>query len=317
MVARHTRDLSVEAALFADRLIAATPDKIRKVDAARLVQEARLFFDPDRALVDEQDALAKRGVWLRHGSAPATTEMFLVLDTDDALLFENTLARIAHDLAQLGDTEDLEVRRARAVGVLADPHYALDLISGREGAGPTTGSRTGVANLYLHLTPEHLARDLHGSRGAVSVERLGAATTRLLTDWLTRTTATGAKFTIRPVLDLSSEWAVDPHDPPEPMREQVLLREAHCVFPGCRRDSRSCDLDHITAHHPIEDGGPPGQTHPGNLAPLCRTHHRVKTHSARRYKRHDHGTYTWTSPTGHQHTVTPTPRLPARPPRTG
>src|SRR5215210_5308280 len=64
MVAQHTRDLTVEAALFADRLIAATPDKIGQVHAARLVQEARLYFDPDRAVADEEEALARRGVWL-------------------------------------------------------------------------------------------------------------------------------------------------------------------------------------------------------------------------------------------------------------
>ena len=67
LIARETRDLSLEAARFADRLIAATPAKIGSVQAARLVQEARLFFDPDRAVADEEEALAKRGVWLRPG----------------------------------------------------------------------------------------------------------------------------------------------------------------------------------------------------------------------------------------------------------
>ena len=49
-ISRHTHDLGPDAVEFADRLIAATPDKIRLVDAARLVEEARLYFDPDRAL---------------------------------------------------------------------------------------------------------------------------------------------------------------------------------------------------------------------------------------------------------------------------
>ena len=63
----------------------------------------------------------------------------------------------------------------------------------------------------------------------------------------------------------------------------------------------------------MEDGGPPGQTSPANLAPLCRTHHRVKTHTAWHYKRLDDGSYVWTAPTGHQYDVTPTSRRP--PPR--
>ncbi len=301
VIARETRDLSVDAALFADRLIAATPDRVGLVHAARLVQEARLWFDPDRAIADEEAALAKRGVWLRHGTTPATTEISMLLDTPDAELFDASVRRIAHDLHALGDTDPLDLRRARAVGVLADPQYALDLMSGREGAAPTQNG--GATNLYLHLRPEDLAAET----GAVSIERLGAATTRLLTDWLTRCTDTGGKVTVRPVLDLDDTAAVDRHDPPATMREQVLLTDAHCVFPGCGRDSRACDLDHITEYLPMEDGGPPGQTNAHNLAPLCRTHHRIKTHTAWTYKP-SHDGYTWTSPTGHQYDVPTTPR---------
>ncbi len=117
---------------------------------------------------------------------------------------------------------------------------------------------------------------------------------------------------VRPVLDLADDRAVDQHDPPQAMREHVVLRDAFCVFPGCRRDSQNCDLDHITEYIPIDDGGPPGQTHPDNLAPLCRTHHRIKTFTTWVYKRTDDGTYTWTAPTGHQYDVHPSPRQPPR-----
>ena len=309
LIARETTDLSIEAALFADRLIAATPTRIGQVQAARLVQEARLYFDPDRGLAEEEQALTRRGVWLRHAGAPATTDVVMTLDTPDAWLFDQTLTRIAGDLHDLGDTETLEVRRARAVGILADPQHALDLLSGRDtAAAPSHGARTGATNLYVHLTPTDLAADLaadlprpDGAPVLSSVEKLGAATTGLLTDWLTRFATAGTKITLRPVLDLSLDWAVDQHDPPEAMRETVVLRDAHCVFPGCRRDSRACDLDHITEYLPLEDGGPPGQTRPANLAPLCRTHHRVKTHTGWHYKRLDHASYVWTAPTGHQH----------------
>jgi hypothetical protein len=233
----------------------------------------------------------------------------MTLDTPDAVLFDQTVTRIAGDLRDLGDTEDLEVRRARAVGILADPQFALDLLSGRDSAAPTRGARTGATNLYVHLTPADLAADLSDGTGAASIERLGAATTQLLTDWLTRFAAAGTKITLRPVLDLNTnDWAVDQHDPPDAMREAVVLRDTTCVFPGCHRDSRACDLDHITEYLPMEDGGPPGQTRPSNLAPLCRSHHRAKTHTAWHYKRLDDGSYEWTAPTGHQYRVTPASR---------
>ena len=92
--------------------------------------------------------------------------------------------------------------------------------------------------------------------------------------------------------------AVDAHDPPEAMRQAVVLRDATCVFPACGRDSRRADLDHIQPYLPPAFGGPPGQTHPDNLAPLCRTHHRAKTFTRWRYRRLPDGTYEWTSPTG-------------------
>ena len=57
-ISRETHDLSVEAVAYADRLIGAVPDKIGLVNAAKLVHEARLYFDPDRAIADEEHELA-------------------------------------------------------------------------------------------------------------------------------------------------------------------------------------------------------------------------------------------------------------------
>ena len=108
-------------------------------------------------------------------------------------------------------------------------------------------------------------------------------------------------------------WTSTTH--PKPCAKPSVLRDAHCVFPGCARDSRTCDLDHVTEYLPMEDGGPPGQTRTGNLAPLCRSHHRTKTHTEWRYKRHDNGSYGWTAPTGHQYTVAPTLLCPRDLPR--
>ena len=61
----------------------------------------------------------------------------MTLDTPDAELFDQTIRRIAGELAALGDTDDLDIRRARAVGILADPQHALDLLPGRDGTAPS------------------------------------------------------------------------------------------------------------------------------------------------------------------------------------
>src|SRR5689334_18973817 len=204
-IAHETHDLGIDAVAFADRLICATPEKIRLVNAARL------YFDPDRAIADEEHELTRRGVWVKHTGNPATTDVVMTLDTPDALLFDQTIGRIAGGLRDLGDTDPVDLRRAKAVGVLADPQFALDLLSGREDAGPAPGLGAGVLDLFVHLTPDDVTGD---STGAASIEKLGAITTQLLHDWLTRHTAAGGKVIVRPVLDLGSTHAVDQHDPP-------------------------------------------------------------------------------------------------------
>ena len=94
------------------------------------------------------------------------------------------------------------------------------------------------------------------------------------------------------------------------MRELVILRDRHCVFPWCTRDARASDLDHIT---PYEENGPPGQTRPDALAALCRRHHRAKTFRRWRYHRTPAGNYQWTGPQGQTYLVTPQGTIPIPP----
>ncbi len=140
------------------------------------------------------------------------------------------------------------------------------------------------------------------------VERLGAASLDLLRDWLSR----AERVVVRPVLDPSRTATVDRHDPPAWMRESVVLRDGHCVFPGCTVDARICDQDHIIAYVGLDDGGPPGQTSVENLACLCRRHHRVKTFTGWRYHRlttgPHAGSYRWTDPHGLTYRASPTPK---------
>ena len=137
------------------------------------------------------------------------------------------------------------------------------------------------------------------------MERFGPATIARIKDWAGR-----SRVTIQPILDMARTDAVDAHDPPAWMRELVILRDRHCVFPWCNRDARACDLDHIT---PYEENGPPGQTRPDALAALCRRHHRAKTFRRWRYHRTPSGNYQWTGPHGQTYLVTPTGTIPIPP----
>ena len=155
--------------------------------------------------------------------------------------------------------------------------------------------------------------------GSPRVEGLGAATIERIEAWLARHTAAGARARVTPVIDLARTDAVDRHDPPPWMAERVKLRDPQCVFPYCQTHARDCDLDHIVAYVPPDEGGPPGQTNPQNLAPLCRRHHRAKTAKRWRYHRTDDGSYAWTSPHDERYLVNgrrhPRPRRPLNPAR--
>jgi hypothetical protein len=274
-VTHLTTGLSAASVAFVDRHTATTARHNTLPNLRHLVHEARLQCDPDQAAAVEQVALEARGVWFDHRASTATTDLTARLDTLDAIDLENTVADLATTLGRLGDTRHLDTRRATALGMLADPQRTLDLVTGTHPGGDTgkeTGDDTGSAGsagstrwpnrssavLYLHVTTTDLATSIGTGCGGGRVEKLGPATLDLLRDWLHRLD----DLSIRPVLDMNRVDAVDTHDPPAWMREQVLLRDRHCVFPGCTRDARACDLDHTDPYRPPDEGGPPGQTHP-------------------------------------------------------
>jgi hypothetical protein len=305
----QTRDLDPDAAHDADRMLACDPATLTRRTVRRIVDEIRLHDDPDRAVDDEQRALSARRVELRPGTTPATTDVDMSLDTADAEAFDRTVSDLAATLRRLGETDELDVLRSRAVGILADPQTALDLLTGQPFARTAPRRPPGSANLFLHLDLATLA-DLavQGVTGPVHDERHGIATTTLIRDWFARWLGPDASLVVKPFLDLDDPGAIRPvngHDPTDAMADLVRLRDPHCVFPGCTRPSRDCDLDHIEPYVSPDDGGPPGQTRPDNLAPLCRHHHRVKTHGTWRYRRMPDGGHRWTSPSSRTIDVPP------------
>jgi hypothetical protein len=279
----------------------------RAVETA--VAHAIAKFDPD--LLAERERTGKDGwhVTLRHdnpGEFTGTSYLDVAGDTLDLTAFHDLVCDQAEQLKALGDTDELEVRKAKTLGIIASQQATLDLLSligqGEPDAQPKPRkSRPPKTRLYLHLNLTDLLGLPDGTPvPAGAVERLGPATVQMIKDWVGH-----SRVTIRPVLDLASRVAVDEHDPPEWMREAVILRDGHCVFPHCQADARHADLDHIDPYLPIDQGGPPGQTSPERLAPLCRRHHRAKTAGRWRYRRRPDGSYEWHGPLGRSYLVTP------------
>ena len=104
------------------------------------------------------------------------------------------------------------------------------------------------------------------------------------------------RVTVKPVIDLNERIWVPGYDIPDRLREQVVVRDETCVFPRCTRSARRCDIDHVIPYDHT-DPAAGGQTASDNLAPLCRRHHRLKTHGRWRYRMTSLGVFEWTSPT--------------------
>jgi hypothetical protein len=320
-VATETRTLPYEGAHWVDDQLAARIDGFGLPTIERTLALAAARYAPEELAQREQTARAGWHVTLTHprpGDFTGTSWLDVAGDSKDLSAFHDLVCAEATQLGRLGDADDYQTRKAKALGIIAARQAHLDLpapnhtshtshtsdASGAVDGDPPRPRPTVKTTLYLHLTTADLTADLTiantGGPAVGEAERLGPVTTDLIRSWLQDCTAT-----IQPVLDLDRDDAVDPHDPPPWMRELVILRDRHCVFPWCGRHARSCDLDHIIAYDP---DGPPGQTRPDNLAPLCRRHHNAKTFGRWRYHRDPDGpgdTYTWRSPQGDFFQVTP------------
>ena len=95
--------------------------------------------------------------------------------------------------------------------------------------------------------------------------------------------------------------AIDEHArvPSRRLKAWLRYRDGVCRHPGCSRPAPRCDLDHTTA---VEHGG---ATCEGNLAHLCRRHHRLKHLANWRYAHGPAGHLRFTSPTGRRYESPP------------
>ncbi|MGN6779925.1 MAG: DUF222 domain-containing protein, partial [Marmoricola sp.] len=310
-IAHDCTTLPAEAAAWVDTQIGHLAGGCTKRKIESTLAYAIAKWGPERTRKAEEQARDARHLDLElpgqncRPSNVATAAIRGQLSPTDAMKFDALVAAKAAQLAEEGDTSSLDIRRAKALGVIADQLMTgeLELDDDAAPQSPTKHRSSLPATLFVHVRIEDLIAHLGGEDRVGRVEKIGPATLALLAEWLGDT-----DLRIRPVLDMRRTDAVDRHDPPEWMRELVIQRDQHCVFPMCDRDARTCDLDHLEPYVPPDEGGPPGQTRPENLAPLCRRHQnaptkslrgrRCKTFTAWRYRRLPDGDYEWTSPDG-------------------
>ncbi len=300
-VARATLGLSQEAAAFVDAQVSPFAHKIGPAALDRLVTEAVARFMPDRALADAELAADRRHLSIHHQQLSFAGTSFIEgeLDLADALDLEAALARGAETLKAGGCTQSLDVRRSMAAGELARHQLALELGTDAGSATHPQGGDRALSDhphprprqvvLYVHLSDQALTGRGCPELASVENTRQGVTAEQVRT-WCGNP---DAAVTVKPVIDLITHLQTDAYEVPDRLREQTQARDRTCVFPWCTRSARRAECDHVIPW-------PRGSTSTENLAPLCRRHHRIKTHSAWTYTVLDPGSYLWSSPHGYQ-----------------
>jgi hypothetical protein len=284
-IAQATLPLPPEGAAFVDQHVAPCAATVSLAQLDRVVEEARVRFDPAEAEARRASAAESRhfDIHTQDVSVDGTVPVQGTLDLADALDLEDAIAAGAQALANLGCPESLDVRRSLAAGQLARHQPTLGLDTG-------TGTDTGTQRpkprqvvLHVHTRAGDGFAFVENTRSLVSVDQVR--------DWCGNP---DAQVVLKPVADLNALLHTDRYAPTPALREQTVLTHPTCVFPRCTRPSRRCDLDHVIPF-------PDGVTDSTDLAPLCRGHHRLKTHGGWRYRRTGPTSFLWTSPHGHQY----------------
>ncbi len=277
-----------DVAAHLDEAVAPVAEKVGPVTLDRLIDEAMMRLYPEERELAQLEALDARHATLHEESLTETGvgEMTLRGDWKDLHDFSETLSEIAARLADADVAADrlpepLDVRRSRAVGVLADPEAAAAMLAGQPAPQPKR-----AITLFVHLSRDAVA-------GLDPVGRNETASRPVLEqqvrEWCGRT---DAHLTVAPVVDLNDHDGVERYEIGSRLRTRVSLLHPSCVFPWCSRPARKCDADHVLAH---AEGG---TTCDCNLAPLCRRHHRLKTKAGWRYATIETGVWVWSDPHG-------------------
>ena len=321
-IATATRHLTKDQAGFVDARLASALGALSWNRLHTLLEAAIYQADPIAAEHRAALAAQERFVRLGRNSEHGLKIIIARATAGDAIWFKATIDRIADILTRQGDNDPADIRRSKAIGILAQPAQALQLLHQHqdddwdgpdepddlpdEPADPETAPEPHRslhikpspfppdrarprAVVYVHLSDEALS----AGRGVARVEEVGP----VLLSQLHLIVGDHCSISVKPVIDLAAGHApVDAYEIPASLREQILLRNPADVFPYAAAVSRSIDIDHTIPYLSPDKGGPPGQTRIGNLGPHTRYHHRIKTHGSWQVRQPEPGTWLWRSP---------------------
>jgi hypothetical protein len=339
-IAEQTRVLSWEACADVDHALSDLVGMMPWPRFAKILSAAIVEADPALAAERAERARSSQDVF-SFDSEDGLKTIVAKAAAGDAIWFLATVNRIAEILAARGDTEPLGARRARAVGILARPVEALQLLiehqHDADSTEPGEHSESGEANEPSEASEPsendepgdtnhqslsmavpsgldakaarprvvlhfHLSEAaLRAGRALVRPEDGGPLTLHELVEFLGRTRC---QVRIQPMLDPTELAPVDGYEIPARLRAAVRVRQIADVFPFGTCISSKMDIDHTERYVSMDYGGPPGQTRLSNLGPFARPGHRAVTHD--RWQKHqpEPGYFVFRSPTGYVYIVT-------------
>ncbi|MGN6780145.1 MAG: DUF222 domain-containing protein, partial [Marmoricola sp.] len=200
-IAHDCSTLPAEAAAWVDAQIGHLAGRCTKRKVERTLAYAVATWDPEKTRKAEEQARDARHLDLElpgqncRPSTVATAAIRGQLSPTDAMKFDALVTAKAAQLAEQGDTSSLDIRRAKALGVIADQLMTgeLDLTTSDDqgsGAGfaapqSASGRRSSLpATLFVHARLEDLIAHLGGEDRIGVVEKIGPATLALLAEWL-------------------------------------------------------------------------------------------------------------------------------------
>ena len=283
-------ELTGEQALAVDAEVAPKLGHLGWRRILELTRAAITRHAPEAVLATSTAARSERFARVHQSDDPTLAYLSARLDTVDAATLDHTLNQVADALATNGDDDSREVRRAKALGILASPERATELLS------TGTDNQRGLPRAVVHL---HLSGgDLNGEDGVARAERLGPLHVQQLRHLLGH-----SRVTLGRIVRGDADAGVATYEIPERMRDVVVARDRYEIFPFSSRPARSQDLDHTDEYRPDAHGTL--QTRPGNLGPLSRKAHRAKTFGTWHLNQPRPGIFWWHSPGGITYRVDP------------
>jgi hypothetical protein len=269
------------------------------------LSKAVLSADPAAAETRHERAVAGRQVTLRP-TGDGMAELWALLPADAAVAVYQQIDTAARTLPREG--RSMDARRAdalvtsvlRPTGPLAPAADAAcaGTAPAADDQAPVAAAGTApvIAPAGVYVTvPVETAVGTGDEPGELAgYGPVPASMARRLTG----TGRSWRKVTTDHVTGAVTEIGRTAYTPSAALDDLVRVRDRTCRFPGCRQPARRCDLDHVVPW-------PAGSTTAGNLAALCRHHHRLKHQTQWTVRAGPADTLVWTSPAGHRYSTLP------------